>query len=101
MINAKPNLNGNTPDDFVDAAESLYATASETGIVVKRALAEILHGRNYQCSVNPDAAREADLARISVIIDAIEDLKKVAIELHDIADEGTLNLMTRRIVPAS
>lgn len=53
-IHAKPNLNGNSREDF----ESAYMALNEAKDAIDRAASELLgnvaHGRNYQHLENPD-----------------------------------------------
>jgi hypothetical protein len=90
-MNAKPHLNGNTPESFVDAGLQLHTIAIGAKEGTRMALAEITHGRNYQHHypkghrLEPiNSARSEDLARIAKIIDALDDLEAIGRELFDI-----------------
>lgn len=51
MINARPNLNGNTPEDFRAAAMKIHDAA----VLLQEAIQDaqyVIHGRNYQ-TVDP------------------------------------------------
>jgi hypothetical protein len=92
-MNAKPNLNGNSPESFLKAGRKLHSAAIFTKHKMRKNLAEITHGRNYQhCSIfrheARDAARTADLARIAHIIEALDDLEAIGRELHDTGSAG-------------
>lgn len=48
MINAKPNLNGNTERDFFDAALQLSKAVTQVEEALGNMRANVFHGRNYQ-----------------------------------------------------
>jgi len=85
-MNAKPNLNGNSPKSFQDAGRTLYDVANATSITMRDALCEITNGRNYQHLSPNSSARSDDLARIKKIIEALNDLQEIGIELDDAGD---------------
>lgn len=64
-LNARPHINGNTPDDFqrvarmvARARHALFEARAELGL-------DVLHGRNYQHLDAPLAARQEDLDAIA------------------------------------
>jgi hypothetical protein len=81
-MNAKPNLNGNSPADFLDAGEKLHTAASTARTSMRHALGEITNGRNYQLSQDAGADRSEDLERIAKITAALDDLEAMANELY-------------------
>ena len=48
MINARPNLNGNSAKDFADAASQLNAMLDLVEDALKCVQSNVFHGRNYQ-----------------------------------------------------
>jgi hypothetical protein len=48
MINAKPNLNGNSEKDFFDAALKLSQAITQVEEALGNMRANVFHGRNYQ-----------------------------------------------------
>lgn len=47
-INAQPNLNGNTRDDFIEAYMSLVETRNAVDASCRTLNENVLNGRNYQ-----------------------------------------------------
>ena len=82
-MNAKPHLNGNSPESFLDAGDKLLTVASVAKTSMREALCEITNGRNYQLSEDARSARSEDLARIAKINAALDDLKAMAVEIYD------------------
>ncbi len=88
-MNAKPNLNGNTPEDFRNAGARLHDIAITTKEKMGEAdLHEITNGRNYQHIEPIHSARITDLARIAKIVEALDDLEAIGRELYDIGSAG-------------
>ena len=87
-MNAKPHLNGNSPETFLNSGERLHTIAVTTKKQTRDALSEITHGRNYQHTPHHEMGRISDLARIAKIIEALDDLASIGIELHDIGSTG-------------
>ena len=48
MINASPNLNGNSTKDFTDAASELTDALNLVEEALGKIRSNVLHGRNYQ-----------------------------------------------------
>ena len=82
-MNAKPNLNGNSPESFHDAGAQLLDVANVARNSMRGALCEITHGRNYQLSEDAASDRSEDLARIAKITEALNDLEAMAMEIYD------------------
>jgi hypothetical protein len=82
-MNAKPNLNGNSPESFLDAGSKLHLVATTAQISMREALCEITHGRNYQLSEDAQSDRKEDLDRIAKITAALDDLEAMAQEIYD------------------
>lgn len=64
MINARPNLNGNTPKDFNQRALRLSKALATVEAELQEIGAEVCHGRNYQTTDNPAEMRNADIERL-------------------------------------
>lgn len=47
-IKAKPQLNGNTEDDFTEAYRALLEAQSQLAVAAGLVRARVVHGRNYQ-----------------------------------------------------
>jgi hypothetical protein len=96
-MNARPHLNGNSPESFQDAGWKLHTIAKTAKTSMRDALCEITHGRNYQgvpC-LTAKTARDADLARIAKINDALNDLEAMAQEIYEAGlSEQNLNPQT-------
>jgi len=82
-MNAKPNLNGNSPADFHNAGRKLHDLAWTAKTSMREALCEITHGRNYQLSEDAQSDRKEDLDRIAKITAALDDLGAMALEIYD------------------
>ena len=59
-IHAKPNLNGNTGDDFKSAYMALAAAKDAIDLAASELLGNVAHGRNYQHLESPDDHLIAD-----------------------------------------
>ena len=81
-MNAKPNLNGNSPESFQVVGEKLHDAAISAKYVMRN-LCEITNGRNYQLSEDAASDRSEDLARIAKITEALNDLEAMAMEIYD------------------
>lgn len=84
-INAKTNMNGNSPESFrkygkniMNAAVNLQAEMREAG--------EVFHGRNYQMYEDGNAMREVDVERYGKMLKALEDYKALAVEIYMAGD---------------
>lgn len=62
MVNARPNLNGNTPKDFEDAANQLEEAIDAVEQALRTISGNILHGRNYQHIPDSEKNRDARMA---------------------------------------
>jgi uncharacterized protein YukE len=47
MINARPNRNGNTAEDFLAAAQKLQDALRHVDEALKQVATDVVHGRNY------------------------------------------------------
>ena len=88
-VQAKPNLNGNTPQDFVEAGRKLYDIAHRAKQEINEALSEILHGRNYQHSPSATSL-EHDKARLRRINAALDDLGVIGAEIYAAGEEAVV-----------
>jgi len=77
QINARPNLNGNTSDDFRESARQLIVATTAARKALYAARADVFHGRNYQTVANPDARAE-DLKILSDAFVAAQVLAETA-----------------------
>ena len=59
-IHAKPNLNGNTSDDFESAYMALAAAKDAIDLAASELLGNVAHGRNYQHLESPNDHLIAD-----------------------------------------
>jgi hypothetical protein len=59
-IHAKPNLNGNTREDFESAYMALTAAKDAIDLAASELLGNVAHGRNYQHLESPDDHLIAD-----------------------------------------
>lgn len=80
MIHARPNLNGNSPDDFKRHALAINAACDKVAEVLRDAQAELFNGRNYQ-TVEDDLARAKDITALAKAAVAISDIKNLSIEI--------------------
>ena len=72
FINARPNLNGNSVQDFMSATDKLednITTMEETLYEIRGTL---FHGRNYQTVDDPVADRQDDLDKVNKLIGLLE-----------------------------
>ena len=59
-LNARPNLNGNTREDFGEAYMALAAAKDAIDLAASELLGNVAHGRNYQHLESPDDHLIAD-----------------------------------------
>ena len=59
-LNARPNLNGNTREDFGEAYMALAAAKDAIDLAASELLGSVAHGRNYQHLESPDDHLIAD-----------------------------------------
>jgi|OM-RGC.v1.033097251 hypothetical protein len=81
-LQAKPNLNGNSPQDFEMYSHDLSRAAVALRDKLAAFRAEIMHGRNYLTGGN----READLARINRYIEATYAAEQLGIEAMGVVE---------------
>lgn len=80
-INSRPNLNGNSPSDYVKAA-GILLDAAATVEAALRDMSELLHGRNYQTIEHaPAIAREQDFELVQTTLDH-EAIRRLAMAVH-------------------
>jgi len=65
MMNAKPQSNGNSRDDFVLAYKALTQAIAAIGDANSLLDQNVLHGRNYQHLTDGVMARETDVVEVS------------------------------------
>lgn len=78
-INAQPNINGNTPQDFEEAARTLFNAAHDFAEKL-RVLDEVFHSRNYQhlSDISAKTRRQQDLLVLQELRVASETATKLA-----------------------
>ena len=69
-LNATPNRNGNTPEDFLKHGRAVAAAARALRDAMVAARSDCLHGRNYQTTDAPDLDRTADMVRVDSYLTA-------------------------------
>ncbi len=65
MINAKPQINGNSRADFASAYKALTQAIAAIEDATSLLGQNVLHGRNYQHLADGVMARETDVAEVS------------------------------------
>ena len=74
-MHAKPNLNGNTPADFIKHGKAVLEAAQALRTAVSQASGDCLHGRNYQTVDTPRASRDADHMELLTLYRHLETLE--------------------------
>jgi hypothetical protein len=82
MLNAKPNRNGDTPETFKRHGRAVHAAANALTEALATMRSEVMHGRNYQTSSNPEAARHVDMARVDSYLTAALAVSELGIEIY-------------------
>jgi len=77
-FHATPNLNGNSPQSFIEAASNLSIALTQAEAALAHISAEIMHGRNYQTSSTPDRDRAKDTILLQQAYDDIENVRVFA-----------------------
>lgn len=77
-IHARPNLNGNTSDDFHAAAAQLLHAVGMARKALYAAQADVIHGRNYQTVDDAQYARTSDILTIQRGWQAAQQLAELA-----------------------
>jgi hypothetical protein len=77
-INARPNLCGNSKDDFLAAAQALQDALRHVDEALKLVATDVAHGRNYLYYSDALSRHRADIKRL----DAAHAARA---ELHDLA----------------
>lgn len=90
MINASPNLNGNSAKDFADAALELDAALDLVEKALGKIRANVFHGRNYQhISVwQMESARTGDDLQQTHAVKSLDELKRFKQAVLSKAIEG-------------
>ena len=87
-MDARPNLNGNTPQDFAAAYMALSDAVSAIDEAQRKVAGNVLHGRNY---LTTDAGEDACIADRRRILDAMQQcraiLGSIASEIVDALDD--------------
>ncbi len=78
MINAKPQANGNSRDDFLLAYKALTQAIAAIGEANSLLDQNVMHGRNYQHLTDGLMARETDAVEVSqAMADAMKVMRNV------------------------
>ena len=81
MINARPNLNGNTSQDFSKVARELQDASKVLETALANAYGSVFHGRNYQ-TVNDANARIEDTNSFGDMLDMVRDIRQYALAIN-------------------
>jgi hypothetical protein len=81
MINARPNINGNTSEEFTAAARQLHNAAKAVREAVSLIKRDIMDGRNYQTLANPIDGRTADRGRLAQIEMALHGMENMVFDI--------------------
>lgn len=81
MLAARPNLNGNSAEDFRRAAMRLLEAREGVSVALSRIRTDVIHGRNYQTL---DCERRAD----GMVADRclVEEAARAALALDRLAE---------------
>ena len=78
-INARPSIFGNKRDDFTSTHRALLDANSAIEVATGTLLENVLHGRNYQHTIDPSAwaktARPKVIEKIREARDAVRDIQ--------------------------
>lgn len=85
-IFAKPNLNGNSPEDFKAAAIRINAAAMEVQEALKAAH-EVFHGRNYQTVEHRHSASADDTIKLQAMHAKARELIEFAADIFEAGQE--------------
>ena len=86
MLNAKPNMNGNSAQSFKDVGRSVHSAALELESILCD-VNEIVHGRNYQNVSNPNVSRDQDVKRLMAAMKAVKTIKDLAVDIYQSAEQ--------------
>lgn len=88
VIHARPNLNGNTPEDFREIAHKLYREVGVMNEILQNVSGIIMHGRNYQ-TYGSDGfrKRQNDLELLSALTCQVDYLRRLAEGISEASDE--------------
>lgn len=83
-LNARPGINGNTPESFELGARRLYDAITSLRTILNEDTQHLLHGRNYQHldSAMSTSARIADRAHLAEAYEALDKLTAFAVALN-------------------
>ncbi len=84
MIHARPNLNGNSVEDFKEHADDLDRYVCYLSDALCSVRVGLFHGRNYQTVDNPKESRQADLDKIDKLIGLLHQCEKFIYELEEV-----------------
>lgn len=85
MLNARPNMNGNSSESFKTVARNIHSSTLDLEFALQETN-EILHGRNYQTVDNPASKRDMDLKRLHAALAAINEIKELAVDIFQAAE---------------
>lgn len=84
MINARPHINGNRPENFRAVGRRLSLASEELDKVLVRMREETFHGRNYQ-HLEPGEAEQArsdDLVTLHALVSLVEIAKRLSTDIY-------------------
>lgn len=89
-INARPNINGNTPKNFQDAALALSDAISDAEKAISHIRSEVMNLRNYQHIEGEQmySARDEDILSMVDVRKALDTLRKLEWSILEIGMEA-------------
>lgn len=90
LLHARPRLNCNTPQDFVDAAVAVTEAEAATRRAFRLLKSDVVHGRNYQ-HLDIDECNTAithDINVVSPLLQQADALKALALALIEAAADA-------------
>ena len=82
MIHARPNLNGNSVQDFMSAMDELEDSITNVEETLYKIRGGLFHGRNYQTVENPTESRQADLDQVDKLIGLLHKYNNFAVSMQ-------------------
>jgi len=81
VINAKPSINGNTRDHFIDAYTDIQAARDALMKAIGTTRQNVMHGRNYLHLPHENAARDEDDECLDKLREAVGTLDLLAMDI--------------------
>lgn len=87
MIRARPNLNGNTRNDFQAVIDSFTDAMEAVGNARRLLMGDVLNGRNYQHLDAPHDASQADrMTYAETMVAILEQLDSARNDIYNAMD---------------